>query len=846
MADLDQAQVEKLERLAAAAQAAAAAIDSSSKMQKSQARVELDHQLALRNLTKEIQKATGATKADAELKARQIKAEEDLLEATEKKTKADEDAAQKTADFAKKLASGIGNFAKSALDASQSIYNSNKSFTAVLPTLQLVGDTVSLVIESAGKALSGVGVSVAGFGVNTGRASEAIAGFVDAGAKLAFAEAKIQIERAQKYIDLYNELSKSGMAFGGNIEQMRQTALRGGLALDSFQRYVAASSQQLVLLGGDIQAGADRALQFGKILRDNNPKLLAMYGSFDALMTATTDYIALQAAYGIDTRNLTREQTEGAREYLINQKELSALTGKNVDQLKKEQDERANMAAYQRAMAEKSVHEQNNINYALELIRARRGEEAYKYAVEYVATQGQVTSKASLKFQGMVVEGAETIRDLLTTTNQSEKTYNANAAKIIQDRTDIELNAAKNFSSITTLQAGALKDNPIATMLNDYESSLRRQTTASKDSVNAEIAARKNAEKPLTTAGAAFVKSLDDLENYKKKLDATAEADIGRVGKIVDKLYDLQTQLDTLFGTDSALGKALERFTDGLISASTYLLNLGGKPGESGTTGTGSELDKKAVGRPGSVVRKDGTSFNPFFQNNPPGSAFDKNKPPGGSKDQGFDKNAIKQMGHEKLGTAFDPNIKMGTITSKSGKTATVNANLVSRFQSLVDFLDNTGYKIDSLGGFNHKQITDSNGTYESAHSFGAAIDINPAQNPMQAKLMTDLPAEAVAYANSLGLGWGGNWSRIKDPMHFSAQPTEGGAGGYYNGGTLGPGQTGIVGENGPELIQGPGSVTSTASTSRKFDDMLDRLTEMVSIMKEHRNISKDLLSVTA
>jgi uncharacterized protein YoxC len=66
------------------------------------------------------------------------------------------------------------------------------------------------------------------------------------------------------------------------------------------------------------------------------------------------------------------------------------------------------------------------------------------------------------------------------------------------------------------------------------------------------------------------------------------------------------------------------------------------------------------------------------------------------------------------------------------------------------------------------------------------------------------------------------------------------------NGANLGVGQTALVGERGPEIVHGPGSVTSTASTSRIFNEMLDKLDEMVDVLKDHRDTSEKILHATA
>lgn len=804
MSDLDPKTIEQLEKLAAAAAANVAALDANSKSQKTQARIELEHQQALQRLTKELIKSGLATKDEAYARALKLKADEDNLEATKKKTEADEEASRKTVDTVRKFAAGVGDFAKSTLAASQSIYNSNKSFTAVLPTLQLVSDTVSLVIESTGKALSGVGISVAGFGFNTGKASEAIAGFVDAGAKLAFAQARIQIENSQKFVDTYQEISKAGMAFGGNIENMRQTALLGGLALDSFQRYVAASSQQLILLGGNMQTGAERALKFGTTIAQNNPKLLAMYGSFDALQSATTDYMALQAQYGRDTNNMTREEIAGARDYLINMKELSAITGKNADALKKEQDERNRVSAYQDAMASKSANDRINTERALEVIRKTKGEEAYKYAMEIVATNGQVTSQTGLQFEGMLGETAQTVQSILTSTDQDVNAYKAQEAQILKDRLPYEQRQMDQYKGYAQLY-GAIGNDPLYGIINNTRSAFNRNITAVNDMTYAQKQATDDINKPMTDATGAFVQTLKDLELYKIKMDALTEGQIGRVGKIVDKLYTLQTQLDNMFGTDKALGNALRVFTEGLINAATWLTKF--DPDNKGKDGRTPDERKDARRRKGQSVPSD---------------------------------NMVEDLSSLNI----TPEAKQKTPAITSGLLNVLNSTSLK------------GRQITSL-------VRDTNpvtGEQDTgAHSIGKAADIkiNDLTNEAAVKLLNDiLSTEGVRFAQ---IETGNDKKKLAELREafkaINGDPGKIVAGGtglhmhveaMNTGGKLAPGETALVGENGPELIQGPGSVTSTATTSRTFDNMLDRLTEMVSILKDHRDISKDLLTVTS
>ena len=134
---------------------------------------------------------------------------------------------------------------------------------------------------------------------------------------------------------------------------------------------------------------------------------------------------------------------------------------------------------------------------------------------------------------------------------------------------------------------------------------------------------------------------------------------------------------------------------------------------------------------------------------------------------------------------------KLAQVSSKLGKSTAVNTELAPAFQGIIDYLDGVGYKIYSLGGYVDRDVRGKPGV-KSIHAHGAAIDINPAENPLGSKLVTDMPANISQVAAGLGLGWGGNWKSVKDAMHFSAAASEGGkllkakTGGMFSGPTEG------------------------------------------------------------
>lgn len=118
----------------------------------------------------------------------------------------------------------------------------------------------------------------------------------------------------------------------------------------------------------------------------------------------------------------------------------------------------------------------------------------------------------------------------------------------------------------------------------------------------------------------------------------------------------------------------------------------------------------------------------------------------------------------------------MVKLVTPGGREYTVAEQYAANFKGFVDELENSGYKINSIGGYANRNIAGT-GT-KSYHSLGVAIDINPSTNPhlFDGRLVTDMPSNVGAMAAKYGLGWGGNWRSSKDAMHFSMAAGEGGS----------------------------------------------------------------------
>ena len=121
------------------------------------------------------------------------------------------------------------------------------------------------------------------------------------------------------------------------------------------------------------------------------------------------------------------------------------------------------------------------------------------------------------------------------------------------------------------------------------------------------------------------------------------------------------------------------------------------------------------------------------------------------------------------------------------GQTDTVHAGTEKLWQAMGAVMVAYGYQVRNVdtGFYNCRPIT--GGTSMSNHAWPTAGDINWTTNPyiktpslrkIRWGVDTDMPAQMVAEIKSItasgvrALGWGGNWRRTKDPMHYEIHVT--------------------------------------------------------------------------
>lgn len=646
----------------------------------------------------------------------------------------------------------------SFFSVTQSVYTSTEAFSAISPVIQAMTDVSKGLIEAIGMAASGVSV----FGFSFGKLPEAMAKGLTVGLDLINATVQQQIKSTQMLVNNLNALSGAGATFGGSLTKLQKAAVDGGISVETYTKIVTKNAEDLARLGGSVELGARQVTRLSNTIATNNKQLLTMYGSFENLNQGVADFMAMQTSFGATNIRNNKDLEKSAKEYLYQQKALSELTGQSVDAMKKREQERQTVLAYQNAEAMMTANELQNSRTELELARKQGGEKLERAVMEEIIarkTGVRVYSEDTMLLQATHRDLWNTHSNIVGALDQSADSFVKYATANIKSSADA-VEANNRNAQMTTLSALRLTGHLDGASAKFADVS----TSVGSASLRANEWAR-NVE-------ASNLQLKDNIEEGKKdpsmKLVADAIGELERFKVVMDTqaikgLESMSTWMKVAYNSAELLAMGLDKAS---IAADILAMMVSGK-----------EITKEDVER-----------FQKRFTSTTAAST-----------------------------EAGVP--KMVEVKSKTGASAMVAESHAKKFQELIDYADSIGYEIKSLSGFSNRDVRGRPGV-KSVHAWGGALDINAATNPMRPDLVTDMPANLVAKARELGLGWGGDWKTRKDPMHFSADAREGGK------------------ETAP--------IRSASDADPNPRALVEYLQELISVNKDIRDTNEQILQASA
>jgi len=692
------------------------------------------------------------------------------------------------------LASQVaGGLTKAFTDGAAAMYRGEKGLKAFNSSVDAGAD--ALIALAGALALLGGPVTLVAAGLTA---------VVAAGAKYV----KASNEQSDNLYKAFQGLSRAGGVGADGLQSLYVDMQKLGLGvqdLDKMVELVSANSADLALLGGSVNEGRKQFSNIGKELDKYNVGLRNAGMTQDEINAASMGYLRLQSKIGLTQKKSADELAESTHKYLLEQDALTKLTGMN----RKEQEDAREAIRSDEAFAAK-----------LEQVRqSGPGGEERAQELENTYLMLLKTSKTAARGFADISSG-----NLQTEAAQQEmRVSQGESMRIAQAVADGQLKAAQGADAVAEAHTRTVNAMGVS-------QGLLRNYNKTFGNVAEDYALRSK----LKAGG--FEKEYDKIIAERKKQGV----DDGKAQDSEQQLHSEleKTQQDSMKSTQDFVRYGVKPATEataGFAKALNYVTKL--LPG-AGTAGQGAAKTPTApAAAPTAPAAAPAAPAAPAAK--PPAAAAPAAAAPAvpptapptapapapaapSAAAPAAPSSATQQGTHPPPSgtpTAGErPNLS--SISSKSGKSTMVNSEYAPRFQKLIDYLDGIGYNIYSLGGYVDRDVRGQPGV-KSVHAKGGAIDINPATNPYGSQRITDMPEEIGQIAAGLGLGWGANWSSIKDAMHFSVAKNEGGELKLSDGGVATGPNSGY-----PATLHGTEAVIPLSNSQGNFVELFEVIAE--------------------
>lgn len=452
----------------------------------------------------------------------------------------------------------LGGLAGSLVAVGASAYTADKAFTAMTPTLDAVGTALKGTFDALGKMGSGF----TAFGFSFGRASEGAAAAATLYVDVLQGALKFQLEAAQSTADQFLALTNAGATFGGGLTEL-QEILRGqvvplrdgtkgfsglGLPLQEFTKIVTSNVEALSKMPQDIRSNGLALATMTKNLYYNNKGLAALYGSVTDLSKGTAAFLSLQTQLGVNVSAImaaddarTDKLEASAKEFLLRQKELSAITGQNAETLRREEEGRRKQIDYNLKLGRLGDVAKENVQEGMTLAGKIFGDAGAKYAEEYFATGGKVYTKEALTYQAVNQEAAQAIEGMLSGINESRDAFRENASKTFKQAAPALEAYAKDMEEYASINRAA--NNSVLKGMTDTASAIQQalpfinnlsgvfeQLKIDRDKIKAGL------DEPMQV----FVEANKSMLATRMEMDTIVIGNMAKMNEVVKALYETQ------------------------------------------------------------------------------------------------------------------------------------------------------------------------------------------------------------------------------------------------------------------------------------------------------------------
>lgn len=695
-------------------------------------------------------------------------------------------------DSAMSLANGL---ATAGINITKSVINSYQSNAS---SFQTAGDVLTAGFDATNQTVKGFAsaASTAGAGlmflgpkgIAAGLALQGIATVATFLSEKFTDLAKFGINVAVKELENttknFAAASAAGALFSQGMGEMRRSATDAGLTQEQFAKVTADNAATFAMFGGTVGGGAQKFAQINKQMGVYQTGLIKLGYSIEDIADGTAQYMALQAASGRGQRTDYANLARETDAYLTNLRVITAFTGEDAKKAQARARDASTQLAVDQRIREMELAGDTQARQRFE-DTVKLLPESYKKAFQQMFEFGTITDPA---LAAAIMNNREAM-DLLTRSVENAKDKNVSATEAV----------ARFQKNQNELQESAYRNNK------DFNSALGRSTLAI--GANADITAvaadtNELFKKRMDTGAKTASETADDQKKNADTLSvATADA--------VKSMQDLRIQIqDKLTGAITQFAKFVPEIIKGidkqLRDAGIFLTSTSASTPSSYSTTTGMDMGGAEIMTAGEA------QLTPAEQKKSAPTTAPA-APAGNKSDR----------------TVSTSGLKLKPGAEDKGKSA--------------DTLYTVAEEVAQMLGGDYKYFSgfrDREGN--SAHASGRAFDLvlnDPSKYESALAQIKSIEQVKFAQFEKKGQRNPNGTVATGDHIHAEVQAAQG---------AVVPATTGGV--NVKVAEGGASEVIAPLKNGRLpgMDEMIDRLDQMISVLKDHRDTSEKIFNATA
>ena len=316
------------------------------------------------------------------------------------------------------------------------------------------------------------------------------------------------MEMQEAELEAYRQITKAGVNLGGELADIRLTALEMGTTLEGFGAIVKNNSTLFAQMGSTADAGARSFVNLSKDIRNSDvgKNLRALGYSIDDINGSTANYLKITGGRTSEEMKNTKALAASAGAYMTQLDMLASITGQSREQQEKALQEATANAAYESYLQTLDEEGRKKATAAMQNALAVGGKGAADALKSQLMGLPPMT-EAAQNFTALLPNAAKGVSDMgnaVKDTSKGLKDVNKSYSQAVIGSAQDAKNLGKEQMAAMSMTGGAMAETAMQAQKNaNMLNSKQIKSAEDFDKLQSDIATSQEARQKSTAAAAA-------------------------------------------------------------------------------------------------------------------------------------------------------------------------------------------------------------------------------------------------------------------------------------------------------------------------------------------------------